>query len=359
MPADFEDRTEAPTPRRRQEARAQGQVARSQDLAAAVTLLAGMLFLGWWGPRIWPRMIALVRSALEGEELRDLTSPMILASRLGWELVKLVWPCFLMVSVVVLAALWAQVGWNVTFKPLTPNLDRLNPVNGLTRLVSAHSAMNLLTSLGKLAMVSAVIYVTVAGQLGAILFAGSLSLENLIRGGAILIYRLGVAMGVVLLVLGLADYAYQRFRHERSLRMTKQEVRDELKSMDGDPMVKQRRRRLQLEIMRQRLKRAVPQADMVVTNPTHLAIALKYDAKTMPAPRVVAKGADEVAQMIRQIALACGIPVLERRALVRAMYDHVEIGDYIPEKFYQAVAEVLAYVYRITGRRLEPSRRAG
>ncbi|MCC7293918.1 MAG: flagellar biosynthesis protein FlhB [Phycisphaerales bacterium] len=359
MFSDHEDKTEAPTPRRRQQARAQGQIPRSADLTATAALLSGLLFLGWWGPKLWPRLIALLATALSAERLSDDEAPVIFAAAMSVEAGKLVWPIFAVVCSVVLVVVWAQVGWNFTLKPLTPNPGKLNPINGLKRLVSGASAVSLLTNFAKLVVVGITAYVTIAARIDEILLACVLGFENLVGAGAAVIYQLGVRLGVVLLILGLADYVYQRLRHEKQLRMTKQEVKDEMKAMDGDPVVKQRRRRIQMELMRQRLRRTVPQADMVITNPTHLAIALKYDADTMPAPRVLAKGADEVALLIREIASRCGIPVIERKSLARVMYAQVEVGQYIPEKFYQAVAEILAYVYRITGRTGRAARRAG
>jgi len=163
-----------------------------------------------------------------------------------------------------------------------------------------------------------------------------------------------LCLTLVMLILALFDYAYQRYRHERDLKMTKQEVKDELKNMDGDPKIKQRRRRVQMELAMQRLRAAVAKADVVVTNPEHLAIALEYDAERMNAPVVVAKGADYAALRIRQLAAAAGVPMVERRALARAMYDVVRVGQEIPERFYQAIAEILAYVYEVTGKGLGP-----
>ncbi|GIK16483.1 MAG: flagellar biosynthesis protein FlhB [Planctomycetota bacterium] len=351
MQSDYEDRTEAPTPRRRQQARSRGQVPRSMDLTATATLLGGMLFLGWWGPKVWLRLVALVGEALGPGRLVEEASPAMWAAALAVEAGKLVWPMFAAVVAVVLAVLWGQVGWLLTGQPLSPNLGKLNPLNGLKRLVSGGSGVSLLTSVAKVSGVGIVAYVTVMAQISPLLLAMTMSVEDVVLAGATLVYQLGVRLGIVLLGLGVADYVYQRFRHERQLRMTKQEVRDEFKSMDGDPVVRQRRRRMHLELMRQRLQHTVPKADLVITNPTHLSIALKYDSATMPAPKVVAKGEDELAMVIREIARRCGIPLVERQALARMMYPRVEVGEYIPERFYQAVAEVLAYVYRLTGKR--------
>jgi len=163
-------------------------------------------------------------------------------------------------------------------------------------------------------------------------------------------FKLGIRLSAALLVLALLDVAWQRYKHERDLRMTKEEVKDELRSMEGDPQVKQRRRQVQLQLAIQRIRRDVPTADVVVTNPTHFAVAIRYDATAMVAPKVVAKGADHLALRIRQVAQEFGIPIVERAPLARALYADVEVGDNIPERFYRVVAEILAYVYELTGR---------
>ena len=163
-------------------------------------------------------------------------------------------------------------------------------------------------------------------------------------------FELGIKLAAALIILALLDYAWQRYKHERDLRMTKEEVKDEMRSMEGDPNIKRRRRQVQLQIAMQRLQKDVPTADVVVTNPTHIAVAVRYDTETMIAPRVVAKGADYMALRIRQIASEFGIPIVEKKPLARALYESVEPGDYIPERFYRAIAEILAYVYELTGR---------
>jgi flagellar biosynthetic protein FlhB len=168
--------------------------------------------------------------------------------------------------------------------------------------------------------------------------------------GAGIVYSIIVRITVLLLILSIGDYFYQRYRIEKSLKMTKQEVKDEMKSMDGDPKIKQRRRQIALQIVTQRFKKDVPKADVVVTNPTEFAIAIKYDADTMHAPRVVAKGQGYLAMKIRQIAIEHGVPILERKPLARALYKLVDIGQEIPEQFYSAVAEILAYVYELSGK---------
>jgi flagellar biosynthetic protein FlhB len=168
--------------------------------------------------------------------------------------------------------------------------------------------------------------------------------------GASIVYAVGLRVAALLLVLAIVDYTYSRFRNETKLRMTKQEVKEEMRRMEGDPKIKQRRRQIAYQMASKRLAKDVPTADVIITNPTHFAIALKYDAATMHAPKVVAKGQDLLAQKIREIAIAHGIPIIERKPLARALYRLVEVGKEIPEQFYSAIAEILAYVYELSGK---------
>ena len=218
----------------------------------------------------------------------------------------------------------------LTLKPITPSLSKLNPLKGIARLFSLRSLVQALTNVAKLLLIGTVAYVTIRHAIEEVVFAQALSFGDVFR-------------------LALLDYAYQRYQHTRDMRMTKEEVKDELRSMEGDPAVKRKRRQIQLQMAMQRIGNAVPEADVVVTNPTHLAIAIRYEHDTMTAPRVVAKGADHLALRIRQIAEASGVPIVERKSLVRMMYDVVEVGETIPERFYQAIAEILAYVYELAG----------
>jgi flagellar biosynthetic protein FlhB len=183
-----------------------------------------------------------------------------------------------------------------------------------------------------------------------LLSAGALDAPATYALGCHLVYRLAVRLGLVLLVLALLDYAYQRWNWWRHLKMTKQEIKDELRNMEGDPLIRQRRRRAQLQLAIQRISAAVPQSDVVVTNPTEFAVALAYDEQTMAAPRVTAKGQDFLALRIRQLAQQHGVPIVQRPPLARALYAAVEVGQEVPPMFYRAIAEVLAYVYQLSGR---------
>ena len=350
MPADFGEKTEPATPRRREDARKQGQVARSQDLAAATLLFVGFVVMDLLGPRLWQSLLTVTRTALTPESPTCLDDNLPYVTAMAMEIARRLAPLLLIPFLAILLVLLAQVGWLFTFKPLIPAFSKINPLNGFKRLFSARMLMMAVTNIGKVVIVAAVGYLTLAGSAAAIIYAFTLEFGDMFRLAAALMFKLGIRLSGALLVLALLDLAWQRYRHERDLRMTKEEVKDEFRSMEGDPKVKQRRRNVQLQLAVQRLRRDVPTADVVVSNPTHVAVAIRYDSARMTAPKVVAKGADHLALRIRQIAAEFGIPVVQRPPLARALYADVEVGESIPERFYRAVAEILAYVYELTGR---------
>lgn len=350
MAAEHDEKTEPPTARRRSEARQSGQIAKSQDLSAAVMLLAALLGLKFLGPGLWGRLLEITRSAIVGAAGAQPEDLLPWSISLAFDILKKVLPLMLILSAAGLAAVYAQTGWIFTWKTLMPKLDKLNPINGVKRIFSLKSFMMAVINVAKIIVVCTVAYITLRGSAAEIINSITLGHQDVFWLGAMLVGRLGFRLAVVLLILALLDYAYQRFQHERDLRMTKQEIKDEFRSMEGDPVVRRRRREIQLRLAMQRIRRDVPTADVVVTNPTHVSIAIRYDAETMMAPKVVAKGADYMALRIRQIASEFGIPIVERKALARVMYDAVEVGAFVPERFYQAIAEILAYVYELTGR---------
>ncbi len=354
MPDDAGDRTEAPTPRRRSQARREGRIPRSRDLSAAVLLLGGLILLQLMGGRIWGMLLRVVRAGLAGDRLLSGDGLSAFSAGIALEAGKAIWPFLLGLMVAAVGIMYLQVGWLITGKKLKPDLMHLNPLSGLKNLFSMKKLVDLVMNIAKLTVVGAVAWLTIAGHAAEIVHAMQMGCVALYMRLMEMLFQLGLRLTAVMLVLALFDYAYQRYRHERDLKMTKQEVKDELKNMDGDPKIRQRRRRVQMELAMQRLRAAVAKADVVITNPEHLAIALEYDAERMNAPVVVAKGSDYAALRIRQLAAAAGVPIVERRALTRAMYDVVRVGQEIPERFYQAIAEILAYVYELTGKGLGP-----
>lgn len=353
MADDAGDKTEAPTPRRRLEAREQGNIPRSNDLTAAALLIGVLLLLKQFGPGLIAALKLLVEQTLSLESLSNLRTDDIGTGILRSLVVVAVAmaPFFAGVVVIAIVVNLVQVGWFLNTKKLQPNLAALNPLKGIGKLFGkSQTLVQLGMNLLKLFAVTLVAYSAVHGKAGEIIGVQALEFKQIFALGADIIFSIGLRVGLLLLVLAIIDYVYQRFRVEKELKMTKQEVKEEMRRMEGDPHIKGRRRQIAMQIATQKLRKDVPTADVVVTNPTEFAVALKYDSTSMHAPRVVAKGHDYMAMKIREIAIASGVPILERKPLARALYKLVEVGQEIPEQFYSAVAEILAYVYELTGK---------
>lgn len=352
MADDQGDKTEAPTPRRRTEAREQGNVARSQDLPMAALLVGIMLMLHATGPRVVTAMRALVHEMLDAPAMSDFSANGATGGALrgvlavGWALA----PLLVGVIIIALASNVVQVGFHLSAQRLQPNLGALNPIKGWGRIFGSRNPTQFAINVVKMALLTAVAYSAVHGRIEEIMAVQRLAFVQIFALGAQIVYSIALRVGVTMLILAILDYVYQRWRLEQDLKMTKQEVKEEMRRMEGDPKIKQRRRQVAIGLLKQRLKKDVPTADVVVTNPTEFAVALKYDASTMHAPRVIAKGQGPIAQHIRQIAIAHGVPILERKPLARALFKLVEVGQEVPEQFYSAIAEILAYVYELNGK---------
>ena len=345
-----QDKTEEATPRRRAEARQEGNVAKSTDLTAAVMLLAAVVGLQMLGGRVLLGMRHAMETLLSAAHATNPTRLDDLAAMSSYSvraMLVMAAPLMLVILAMGLLACVGQVGFMLTGKPLTPSFSKLNPAKGVQQLFNARAGVRLIMSLGKVILLAGIASVVIYLDLQKVLHASELAVGPAYIVAAEMVYRLALILAVVLLVLALMDWMFQKWQHSRDLMMTKQEVREEMKRMDGDPMVKQRRARVARQLALQRVGQAVPQADVVVTNPTHFAVALKYDSATMTAPKVVAKGADFMAMRIRQLAMTHGVPLIERKPLARALYANVEVGQEVPQEHYTAVAELLAYVYRV------------
>ncbi|MEM9414079.1 MAG: flagellar biosynthesis protein FlhB [Planctomycetota bacterium] len=348
-----QEKTEAPTPRRIRQAREEGNVARSTDLTAACMLLASILLLYFLGARVLEGVAASLKTMLLSTHSANPTRADDLQGTLGYLtniLTITVVPLLLATAVIGLIASAGQVGLMLTGKPLMPKFSRINPLSGVKRLFDARAGMRLVMSLAKVGIIAGIATAIVMLDMETIAALPAMDVSDAFFASAHMVFMLSLKLAALLIVLAIADFAFQKWQHTRDQRMTKQEVRQDLKDMDGDPMMKQRRARVARQLAMQRMAQAVPTADVILTNPTHLSIALKYDPDTMRAPRVVAKGADFMAMRIRQIAVANDIPLVERKPLARALYGVVEVGDEVPEEHYAAVAEILAYVYRISGK---------
>lgn len=352
--AEDQEKTEAPTARRRQEARQEGNVVRSQDLTASAMLLGTIILLHYFGLRVFAGMkltmeVMLTSNAAANPTRVDGLGP--LAAFAAGTTIRAVAPLMLCIAAVGLLVTVLQVGFLVTTKPLEPSLAKLSPLKGLKNIFDMRAGFRLLMSLLKIGIVGAVAVAIVVQDMPAILMLAELDAMPMFGAACALVYALALKLAAILLILALLDWGFQKWRHEQDLRMSKQEIKEEMKRMEGDPLIKQRRARVARQLAMQRIGQAVPKADVIVTNPTHFAVALRYDSKSMKAPKVVAKGADLLAMRIRQLAIAHGVPMVERKQLAQDLYKSVEVGREVPPQLYNAVAEILAYVYRLSGRK--------
>lgn len=345
----YQDRTEQPTPKRRTEARKKGQIARSKDLSASLVLLAGLGVLAAWVPTLGSQSATFMRSWL-GELRPGLITPAhlpVLFLHFGVALGKLLAPIWLALIVTAILANYLQGGWLFAPDRLKPDVSRLQLFGGLKRLFSGASLVELVKSLAKVSFIGLVVYFCFKGRFETLLPLVSQDTSQLLTHLKSNSFQMSGRVICLLLVLGVLDFFYQRYRFEKSLRMTKQEVKDEMRQAEGDPKVKARLRSLMLQLASRRMMAEVPQADVVVTNPTRLAIALRYDSTSMIAPQVVAKGRGFVALKIIALAQEAGVPRVENRELAQSLFRHVEVGNSIPTSLYRAVAEVLAYIYSL------------
>jgi len=331
-------------------------VARSREVNSVAVLLGGLVLLYVSAPLLYGGLTGLMRFAFGEAMLRPVSAPSAqeLLCTVGLRALGAVGPLAAGLVAVALLAGYGQVGLMLTPQSIQPKLSNIDPVAGLRRMFSLRSVMRMVFSLLKLAIIAGVSYFAITNRLDEFF-----PLVNETAGGVFsYICRTAAAVGfqvcAVLVVIAIADYGYQKWEHERRLRMTRQELREELKRLEGDPLVKSRIRQIQREVARRRMMQEVPTADAVVTNPTHYAVALRYDATKMEAPTVVAKGRNRLAERIKEIARQHGVPLVEDRFLARALYRSVEVGQEIPYTLYQAVARVLAYIYQL--RRRVPTR---
>jgi flagellar biosynthesis protein FlhB len=334
---------------RREKAREQGNVVRSQDLASAMLLLAGILALDFLGPAIYQSLKNMVANQLSQTWYweADSRTPLVNLLQLMQQASLAVIPILMITFACAVVVNLAQGGFLWLPDKLKIDFSRIDPMQGFSRVFSIQNASRLGFGLLKIGLVSTVLIVGIWGRWNELLGLSGLSID--LVGSYVWTTSVSLVRqtAIALLILAVVDFGFQKWKYEQDLRMTDEEVREEVKSTQGDPQMKARRRRVQRELASQRLMSDVPKSDVVVTNPTELAIALRYDPKTMKAPIVVAKGAELVAARIRKIALEHGIPIVERKPLAQALYKSVDIGQPIPVQEYAAVAEVLKYVYQV------------
>lgn len=346
------EKTEKATPKKRQDARKKGQVAKSQDVSGAVILLSSFLCLVAFGGFMKERLVALYSDIFLHRLTMDVTKDnvMMMFGEYGVQILLLLAPIFLVIMVMAVIANYAQVGFLLTGEPLKMKLNKLDPIQGFKKIFSMRSLVEFMKSVLKLVIIGYIVYTTIWGARSSIASLGQIPVEEAFHFASKLTMNLGIKIAAALLVLAVLDYIYQRYEHEKGLKMSKQDIKDEYKKMEGDPLIKGKIRERQRRMALQRMMQEVPKADVIITNPTHFAVALKYDGSQMEAPQVVAKGQDYVALRIKEIAKEHGVVTIENKPLARALFQRAEIGDMIPGDLFQAVAEVLAYVYKLQGK---------
>ena len=347
------EKTEDPTSKKLQDARKEGKVAKSKEIVNGIALLgfflALRLFIGFTGDRFkeifnWIYSIIPDIVKMNGSGLTIVTITTLFRNLLGKVLIILL-PFLIMGFITGFVTNLIQVGWKPTMKPLEPKLSKFNPVNGFKRMFSKESIVNLLMALAKLFLIFYMAYVNIKDQANNLFILYDIGLKTALSYIFQVITDTGIKISIVYIILGFIDYAYQRWKFKDDMKMTKQEVKDEWKNTEGDPQIKGKQKQRMMESSRRRMMQNVPQADVVITNPTHLAVAILYDNTKDEAPRVIAKGEDYLAKRIKETAKENGVPVVENKPLARALYATVEVDETIPPELYQAVAEILAVVY--------------
>lgn len=347
------EKTEPATPRKKKEAREKGQVARSPEIPAAVGLMTAMLALALFGSQFLSGFKQLFMVSLHSYHKGVFDAEMVNAVSMEM-LTMALWPLLPFLGIVMGAGILAnllQVGPLLTFDPVKPKLERMNPLEGAKRILSLRSVVDLFKSILKVLIVGGIAYLLLWNERYRLLQLFHYPLGEIERFIYDLLFRLGLSLSVTLLIIALFDYLFQRYEYMKNLRMTKQEVKDEWKKIEGDPLIKSKIRERQRQMAMLRMMQEVPKADVVVTNPTHFAVGIKYEAGKMKAPVVIAKGQDYLALRIKEVAKAHEIPLMENKPLAQALYHRVEIGETIPEDLFKAVAEVLAYVYHLKQRK--------
>lgn len=347
------EKTEPATAKKLDEARKDGKVAKSKELVSAFDLIVlflvmkifmstvgeGFLQVFYYVYNLMPDFIS--------DNAMDFSTAAVSSffSAVFWQMLVISAPFFVFGFSITLLISILQVGWKVTAKPLQPKMDKFNPLNGFKRIFSKDSLFELLKSILKIFVIVYVAYTSIKDEANDIFILYDIPLNQALALCGEVIINAGLKISIVYLIIGIADFVYQKFRFKEDMKMTKQEVKDEYKNTEGNPEIKGRQRQRMREASRRRMMQDVPKADVVITNPTHLAVAVKYDSEAARAPIVLAKGEDYLAQKIKEAAKENHIEIVENKPLARMLYANVEIGAEIPPELYQAVAEVLAMVY--------------
>ena len=348
-----QEKTEAPTEKKRRESREEGQVAFSRELPSAALLAGILLTLIATSPLILDAFREMTTQIFREMSKADELSIGSLYDLSG-EIFSTLLPAFApFAAIIVLVGILAsvlQVGVQITLKAIAPKFNKISPLTGLKRLFSTQSLADFLKSMAKLIIVGIVGYITYMDKITELNGLSVATPEAILEYNFTVVAEVSGKIVLALVAIAIFDYLYQRWHHEKQLMMTKHEVKEETKQTEGDPQLKARIRQIQREMSNARMMQEVPKADALIVNPTHFSVAILYDRDVMEAPEVTAKGADHMALRMRTVARENSVPILERPELARDLYANVEIGETIPERFYKAIAEILAFVYRLRRR---------
>ncbi|MDE6620136.1 MAG: flagellar biosynthesis protein FlhB [Lachnospiraceae bacterium] len=352
------EKTEEPTAKKKSDTRKDGKVPKSKELSNGVELIALFLILKFWVGHMGQNFMELFSEIYEkmpayttywgGNIVRE--DYRILINSVYLELLKQLLPFFLVGIFIAVGINMLQFKFQISTKPLKPKFSKLNPVSGAKRLISKDKIIELLKSIVKVVLIMAIVYSTIKGDWVYLVQFYGMPLNQAIELIGNVVINMGLKISLVFMIVAFADLFYQRYKFKNDIKMTKQEVKDEYKNAEGDPQIKGKIRNKMREASQRRMMQDVPKADVVITNPTHYAVAIRYDAAIGSAPVVLAKGADYVAQKIKEIARESNVEIVENKPLARMLYANVDIGQEVPPELYQAVAEVLAMVYKMQGK---------
>jgi flagellar biosynthesis protein FlhB len=348
-----QEKTEPATGRRIQEARKDGKVARSQEVSSLTILLFGAIAMYFFLPASFTRLGELAKHMYVNAPKIHFTAEnfsIFFINTMG-KYAAIVAPIILSVGVIAFTISYLQVGPLLSAKAIQPKGDKLNVLKGMKQLVSMKSLFGLVRDMLKLAIIGTVGYLAISSEFKNVIPLADSNVIAILSFIGHAAFRVVIKICLVMIIIAVLDYAYQKYDYAKSLRMSKQEIKEETKKFEGAPEIKGRIRRVQREMAQARMMQDVPNADVIVTNPTHIAVALKYDSETMSAPTVLAKGQRKMAERIKEIANENNVPIVENKPLARALFKVVEIGMTIPGNLYKAVAEVLAYVYQLKGKK--------
>lgn len=345
------ERTESPTAKRRADFRKKGQVAQSREVQTASMFTLLLLFWIFFAPYFWDSLQEMITAIWKasGQFAISPLSLMQLTYHLGASLGKILAPLFAFALLIGFFSTFMQIGWLFTAEPMMPDLTKLDPIKGMARFFSKRSLLEVVKSLLKVILIGWIAFKTVADNFEQALILGEAPVEQTILYLARTAALVMAKVAAIMIFLAAVDYGFVRWEMEEKMKMTKQEVKEEMRETEGDPHIKSKIRSIQQQMARRRMMAAVPSADVVITNPTHIAVAIRYTAGEMDAPLVVAKGQELVAERIREIAREQDIPLVENPPVARLLHSRVEIGQMIPDDLFRAVAEILAYVYSLKG----------